>query len=919
MKAINVAIVCRKGMEDEIIRSSPILREMGLNVAALIGEDLLEDRDSVKIFRDFREALNLEGLKLIMDLRGDKHLYRQIEKHKPEGIYLMDSSLSDILWNILLVERDRLLSHLQDRERLNNINRLLRDTINLSQGYLERLIDMERRLEAEKSYMDQLIHSLPESLIVINSDYIIESVNHTFLKEWGKEKGDIVGKRCHEVIFGRPIPCQESFCPFNSLKNLKTHEIRFKRNGREIFYELRFNVIFDDKGNKRYLLTLNNITKRKRIEREIESSQKRYRSLFENARDGIVIFNGRGEIIDCNLSLLNMLGYRKSEILRMRMYELSSGVSQKIFKDHLNDLKPLRSVRVELELSSRDREGMPVEANINYMEKEDIFQAILRDIRINRRLEEYRKNYSQRLEREVEERTKELMAAKEEALRQKRYAEGIIYGTPIPMFVLNRDHKITFWNRACEQLTGYKSEEMIGTDNHWMPFYPHKRPLLADLVMEEDTETMKRLYKDMKLRESPLVEGAYEAEYFFPHLGDGGIYLYFNAAPIKDEKERIQGAIVTYQDLTERVRMTEELKRREAFSRNLIQNSIDGIIATERKGKIVIFNESAKKILGYRPDEIIGKMSYRDILSKEMAKRIVDAFYSTDHGPVGKIINMEVEMLNREGEPIPVRLNGTLLYQRGKEAGSVVFIQDLRELLKLQKEKEEAKRMAAIGETVSGLAHYIKNILNGLKGGAYVINSGMNKKDMELVSKGWKMVEKNIDHITNIVLDMLIYSRDRKPQYKKVNPNQLVMEVINLLKDRAEVSNVQIRCELSDKVRETMLDPIGIHRCLLNLISNAIDACTLEGITRGKGMVTIRTEPENGGVRFDIIDNGIGMDEEVQKRLFKEFFTTKGYKGTGLGLPVTHKIVKEHHGKLTFKSSPGKGTTFTMIIPERKV
>jgi len=165
---------------------------------------------------------------------------------------------------------------------------------------------------------------------------------------------------------------------------------------------------------------------------------------------------------------------------------------------------------------------------------------------------------------------------------------------------------------------------------------------------------------------------------------------------------------------------------------------------------------------------------------------------------------------------------------------------------------------------------------------------------------------------------MLFYSRDRKLQYKKVDPNQLVLEVINLLKGRAEVSNVEIRCQLSDKVREIMLDPVGIHRCLLNLISNAIDACTLEGITRGKCMVTIRTEPENGGVRFDIIDNGIGMDEEVQNRLFEEFFTTKGYKGTGLGLSVTNKIVKEHNGKLTFKSSPGKGTTFTMVIPQKK-
>lgn len=521
---------------------------------------------------------------------------------------------------------------------------------------------------------------------------------------------------------------------------------------------------------------------------------------------------------------------------------------------------------------------------------------------------------------EIKKRSPELQASEKEVLRQKKTAEGIIYGSPIPMLVIDKNHKIAYWNKACERLTGFSSKEMIGTDRQWEPFYPHKRKTLADLIIDGDAETIWNLYKDMKLRKSPMVERAYEAEHFFPHLGPEGTHLYFNAAPIKDDKGNIQGAIVTYQDFSERVLMTQKIKRREAFVQNLIQNSIDGIIATGPKGNIRIFNSGAARILGYAPDEITGKMTYSEILSGETGQAIRESFYSDRYGPEGKIINMEVNLLNKAKEPIPVRFSGTLLYEQEKEVGSVVFIQDLKEVHKLQKEKEQAQRMAAIGSTVAGVAHYIKNILTGLQGGAYVINSAISKKDLGLVVKGWDMVDRNIKQIGAIVNDMLIYSRQRTPDYQKINPNELASEVLEMMDQKAKIAGVTLVRDLQPGIPKVSMDRTGIHNSLLNLISNAIDSCTLEGIVNGKGMVTVKTDrPSGGGVAFIIRDNGTGMDEETQKKLFTDFFTTKGYKGTGLGLPVTKKIAEEHGGTLTFKTSLGEGTVFTLMIPEKRV
>jgi two-component system NtrC family sensor kinase len=250
--------------------------------------------------------------------------------------------------------------------------------------------------------------------------------------------------------------------------------------------------------------------------------------------------------------------------------------------------------------------------------------------------------------------------------------------------------------------------------------------------------------------------------------------------------------------------------------------------------------------------------------------------------------------------------------------GSVVFIQDLREIHRLQKDKEQAERMAAIGRTVAGVAHYIKNILNGLQGGAYVINSALTKKDLDLVQKGWDMVEKNIDQIGNIVTEMLIYASERKPSFELVHPNEVMTEVLELMWEKAKLSGVGFVRKLDPALSPVPMDRKAIYRCLLNLIGNAIDACVLGGIIDGKGRVTIETDrPRDWGVRYKITDNGIGMDKDAQQRLFTDFFTTKGYKGSGLGLPVTQKIVKEHGGELTFRSEVGQGTSFSLMLPEK--
>ena len=932
MERFNVAIVgggpgCLAIMD---MISADRLRQLRMNLIGLA--DINPEAPGMKraqalgIFAstDYHDLLDLSDLNLILELTGREEISQSLQEEKPPGVRLIDHSVARLFWDIMQLEEEKREAEREaEKKRLKAVGTLIKDIMQLEEEKLSAEREAEERLRAERDRTAGILNGLTEAVIVLNRDHVIEDANETFLKEFGGDHENVIGKKCSEVRFNQEESCEDVLCPMAdyTLSTLSTsrREYAFRRDGEGVYWEAVYNPLRDEQGEyTRCLISMADLTHRKKLEMNLEKSQKKYKNLFEAAHDAIALFNGEGQILEGNLSLSRMLGYPHDALAQMKISELAKNASKKILSDHLADLESMGFVSVEMEFTKKSGSSLPVEASITWEPEEKMFQMMARDISVRKRLEASRKLYSEKLEQEVEKRTQELRASQEEALRQKNYAEGIINGSPIPMFVLDGDHQITYWNTACEDLTGCFSEEMIGTDQHWKPFYPEKRPLLADLVIEGDMDSIQRLYEGMHLRKSPVIEGAYEAEHYFPHLGKDGTHLYFNAAPIKDDSGNIQGAIVTYQDFSERVKMTREIRRREAFVQNLIENSIDGILATDFEGKIVIFNKAIADILGYSPDEIIGKMRYPQILSRETTKNIRKAFYSEAYGPEGQIINMQIEVLNKQGEPIPVRLSGTLLFQKKEEVGSVVFMQDLREILRLQKEKEQAERMAAIGQTVAGLAHYIKNILNGLKGGAYVINSAMRKNDMELIGNGWRMVEKNIDQITHIVMDMLVYSKERKPQYQPVDPNELVMDVLELMKERAEVSGVSIRHDLDPGLGKVSMERTGIHRSLLNLVSNAIDACTLEGITEGRGVVTVKTEkPEGWAVRFQVMDNGTGMTEDTKEKLFTGFFSTKGYKGTGLGLPVTQKIVTEHNGELSFESEEGEGTTFILLLPEK--
>jgi len=234
-------------------------------------------------------------------------------------------------------------------------------------------------------------------------------------------------------------------------------------------------------------------------------------------------------------------------------------------------------------------------------------------------------------------------------------------------------------------------------------------------------------------------------------------------------------------------------------------------------------------------------------------------------------------------------------------------------LADLQKERVEQERLAAIGETVAGLAHCLKNILNGLRAGQYVIDRGMEKNDTEKLQTGWWVMKEGVRQVEKLTSDMLYCVKERVPEREPTDPNVVIREVIDLLREMAAEKGVELRAALDEGIGVEALDRTLIYRAILNLVTNAIDACTE---SESGDLVIIRSQGTPDEIVLTVEDNGIGMSDEIQSRLFTRFFSTKGTGGTGLGLSVVKKIAEEHGGTLWIKSELDQGSEFHIHLPK---
>jgi two-component system NtrC family sensor kinase len=248
----------------------------------------------------------------------------------------------------------------------------------------------------------------------------------------------------------------------------------------------------------------------------------------------------------------------------------------------------------------------------------------------------------------------------------------------------------------------------------------------------------------------------------------------------------------------------------------------------------------------------------------------------------------------------------------------------------------QSERLAVMGQTIATLSHHIKNILQGIRGGSYLIEAGLQRNDTDAVRRGWAMVDRNQERISNLVMDMLTFSKEREPEKVDADLNETVADVVELMKSRAEELGVEIELLPAEALPVASFDPEAIHRAILNIVTNAIDASASrareeedsdgefehaelvrEAAAKFQPKVIVETQYDpRGGWTILVSDNGSGISPDDRDKIFSLFESSKGARGTGLGLPVSEKIIREHGGQISIRDAAAlPGACFALHLP----
>jgi len=275
----------------------------------------------------------------------------------------------------------------------------------------------------------------------------------------------------------------------------------------------------------------------------------------------------------------------------------------------------------------------------------------------------------------------------------------------------------------------------------------------------------------------------------------------------------------------------------------------------------------------------------------------------------GRTHDYEASVLSKDGEELNLLVTTAPLRNSDGIVEAVIEMGvDITQIRELQ------DQLTSIGLLVGSISHGIKGLLTGLDGGIYMVNSGFERDKPERVKKGWEMVQRNVDRIRSMVLDILYYAKDRELVVEDIDLSGMIHELQDGVRKKADELGVEVDFRLPRDVGVFEGDPQAVRAMVINLIENSLDACRMDS-EKHDHVVTVVARRSDPWMVIEVADNGIGMDRETREKIFSLFFSSKGLKGTGLGLFISNKIVDKHGGTIEVDSEPGKGTKFVVRIP----
>jgi PAS domain S-box-containing protein len=649
------------------------------------------------------------------------------------------------------------------------------------------------------------------------------------------------------------------------------------------------------------------ITSRKKAEEAVLESERKYRGLYESISDGVMKVGPDGRITDCNQALTAMLGRSREELSFLTYFELTPpelrASEEEIIRQHV---LARGSAEYEKEFLRKDGHRLPASVRAWLVKdaegKADGFWAFVKDLTESR-------------------------DAERKILNGENLFNALTQSLPGTFYVISKDGRMLKWNRALEDITDYTRAEI--ENMHPSDFFEGDDKGL----IKEKMETAFRLGA-VEVEAALITKDGRSIPFHFRAVlakVDGEPYLIGTGTDISKWK-KAEAALRTIQaaleaKVSERTREILEVNRRlrksEERFRILVETTSDWVWEIDSNGVYTYVSPKIREILGYGPEEILGKTPF-DLMPPGEADKIRSTFekIAALKKPFALLENRNVHKDGREviletnGAPI-LDPAGNLLGYRGMDRDITKKKLEEAEKNRIQQQLIQSQKMEAIGTLAGGIAHDFNNLMVIIR----LNNSLALKKasDSADIAPYLEQINAASERAENLTRQLLIFSRRQPTEPRALDLNRKVMNTLGMLK-RLIGENIVISTAMAQDIGMIRADKGNIEQIIMNLVINAKDAM------QGGGTISIKTGMVDVGgssrsvscgrhVKLTVEDTGAGMSGEVIKHIFEPFFSTKGPRGTGLGLAVVHSIVRELGGWIDVESRPGEGTRFEIYFP----